>query len=91
MESKPVKLAEPDSRTVAAGGSRLGQMRRRWSKGTHFSDSKFWGSDVQYEDYSKEPYTARLKFAKKKKKILSAITHTKRVTMRGDECIRPQQ
>lgn len=68
MESKPVKLAEPDSRTVAAGGSRLGQMRRRWSKGTHFSDSKFWGSDVQYEDYSKEPYTARLKFAKKKKR-----------------------
>lgn len=53
VESKRVELIEPESRTVVTR-DRGGEMERGWSR-VHTSGckrSKFWGSNVQCNDYS---------------------------------------
>ena len=68
-ESKEVKLIEPETRMVAAGG--VGKMERCWSKAQTFSDkmNEFWGSMMTIPNCILELYTcipiAYLTFAKR--------------------------
>ena len=60
VESKEVKLIEPETRMVAAGG--VGKMGRCWSRVQTFSDkmNEFWGSMMTIPNCIIELYTCNL-------------------------------